>query len=129
MGTLTEQLRDAAGYLVGGGVTVAGAVALLRRQASKDRTQANEDRVQSRFTDELALERTEAVRLARLAIDERATLLAANARLQALSEHQARELERLAREFASWRRLVLRHDPRAAEFLPSTLAGLDRTRP
>ena len=126
---MLEQLRELAAWVAGGGITIAGAVALLRRQASRDRTQANEDRVQSRFTDELALERTEAVRLARLATNERASLLAANARLQALSEHQAKELERLAREFASWRRLVLRHDPKAAEFLPSTLAGFDRSRP
>jgi hypothetical protein len=124
-----DQLRELGGWLVGGGVTLAGAVALLRRQLSRDRLAATRDRAESTFTEDLAAERTEAVRLARLAIDERGTLLAANARLQALSEHQARELERLGREFSSWRRLVLRHDPRAAEFLPSSLAGLDRSRP
>jgi len=116
--TLLDQLREWRELLAGlgvGAVTAAGAVLGVRRLQSRERLQATRDRVESTFTVELA--------------NERAELLAANARLQALATHQAGELERQARAFASWRRLVLRHDPKAAEWLPSSIIGLDQAPP
>ena len=130
--TLLDQLREWRELLAGlgvGAVTAAGAVLGVRRLQSRERLQATRDRVESTFTVELGNERASAVLDVRQALNERAELLAANARLQALATHQAGELERQARAFASWRRLVLRHDPKAAEWLPSSIIGLDQAPP
>lgn len=130
--TLLEALREWRELLAGlgvGAVSAAGAVLGVRRLQSRERLQATRERIESTFTEELASERAGAVLELRKALNDRAQLLAANARLQALADHQAGELERQARAFASWRRLVLRHDPRAAEWLPSSIIGLDRAPP
>lgn len=110
---------------IGAGIaSLVGAGALLRRRLSRDRTERTKDHVESTWISQLLTERDEALDEARLATAARQADATAIARLTAQNESQARDIARLQREFAAFKRMVSRVFPNTRDFLGSEFEDL-----
>lgn len=114
---------------VGGLVTVGGSVAVLRRRVSKDNTEIHKDKTEAEFVTRLLAERDEAIERAEEASKNRDSDRSAIARLEEQNRGQAREIERLQKEFEAFKRVTLRLYPNTRAFLQSDFAELDEAKP
>lgn len=119
------QIGPTAGGWLAAIATAIGSAAVLRRRLSTDKKEMTKDRVESQFLENLMAERNAAAQMARDAFAERAADLRIMARLEAVNQQQARDIERLRREFAAFKRLVIRLYPEASKFLPTERDDLD----
>lgn len=98
-------------------VALAGSAALLRRRLSRDRTAIAKDTVEATFVERLLQERDAAQADARAAWQARQADAETIARLTSLTTSQAKEISRMAENFAAFQRKIGRLYPATREFL------------
>lgn len=115
-------LLQSAGAMAGGGVALIGALTILVRRLSRDRNELTKDRVELDYLAQLLKERNDALMAARDALRERYDDSKVVARLTVENEFQAKELARLADDFAHFKRQLGRMYPQTRRFVESDFA-------
>ena len=102
-----------------------GSFALLRRRLSKDKTELAKDQAERTFIALMLAERDQAIAEKHEAWRVRQVDVESIARLTSQNLYQQEEIERLVREFATFKGLIARLYPDTRRFLESDFAELD----